>query len=138
MRRVGTLLFFSAIALAVVGCSASHHNATAPQPINTTTAPPMTAAQRCSDALGPAVVSSAPTTIAKVRDTPVGLTSGRFRDAFQGLSGAQAATLCVLPSGNGCYQLTAVAAKHRKEHLVKACGPLGPAPSPASILIGMD
>jgi hypothetical protein len=85
------------------------------------------------------VVSSATTTVAKVRATATGLVGGRFRDAFRGLDGAQVAALCVVPAGRTCYQVTAVAGHDQERALVKACGIFhGAAPSPVVILNGTD
>jgi hypothetical protein len=138
MMRAGLALLV-VLPLAVVGCSASHRKAT-PMPSTSTTVPrPVTASARCSEVLGRGVVSSATTTVAKVRATPIGLVGGRFRDAFRGLDGAQAAALCVLPAGQGCYLVTAVAANDQEQRLIKACGIVhGAIPSPASILNGTD
>jgi hypothetical protein len=101
---------------------------------------PVTASGRCSEVLGRGVVSSAATTVAKVRAIGIGLVGGRFRAAFRGLDGAQVAMLCVLRAGQRCYEVTAVAGNDQQQRLLKACGafPHGAAPSPAFILNGTD
>ena len=138
MSRHGLALFV-VLALGVVGCSASHSNATPPPTTSTTVPRPVTASARCSEVLGRGVVSSAITTVAKVRATPIGLVGGRFRDAFRGLGGAQVAALCVVPAGRACYQVTAVAGNDRQQALIKECGTFhGSAPSPVVILNGTD
>jgi hypothetical protein len=89
--------------------------------------------------LGRGVVSSATTSVAKVRATSTGLVSGRFHDAFRGLDGAQPAALCVVPAGRTCYQVTAVAGHDQEQALIKECGTFhGAAPAPAAILNGTD
>jgi len=127
------------LALGVVGCSASHRKATPPPSTGTTVSRPVTASAKCSEVLGRGVVSSATTTVGKVRATPTGLVGGRFRDVFRGLDGAQVAALCVVPAGRTCYQVTAVANHDQEQALIKECGIFhGAAPSPVAILNGTD
>jgi hypothetical protein len=91
------------------------------------------------EVLGRVVVSSATTSVAKVRATSTGLIGGRFRDAFRGLDGAQVAALCVVPAGPACYQVTAVAGHEQQQALIKECGTFrGGAPSPIAILNETD
>jgi hypothetical protein len=137
MTRTGWILFV-VLAFAVVGCSASHRNATPPATTSTTVSRPVTASARCSEVLGRDVLSSATTTVANVRATSTGLVGGRFRHAFRGLDGAQAASLCVVPAGRTCYQVTAVAGHGEKQALIKECGNFHGAPSPFVILNGTD
>jgi hypothetical protein len=137
MTRTGWIAFV-VLALAVVGCSANHRKATPPPTTSTTVSQPVTASARCSEVLGRGVVSSATTTVDKVRGTSTGLVGGRFRDAFRGLDGAQVAALCVIPAGRTCYQVTAVAGHGEVQALIKGCGAFHGAPSPFVILNGTD
>jgi hypothetical protein len=91
------------------------------------------------EVLGRGVVSSATTTVAKVRATSTGLVGGRFRNAFRGLDGAQVAALCVVPAGQTCYEVTAVAGHEQQQALIRECGTFhGAAPSPVAILNATD
>jgi hypothetical protein len=139
MKRIAGLVV---ILVSIVGCTSSHRTSTAPTPVSaptigrtTATTSPSTcrgcglprptahAAALCATAFGDTVVESAATNARTVREAGIGVVGGMFKKAFPGVNDGEFAAWCMVATGPGCYDESAVAATGALQHIVSAgCG----------------